>query len=370
MVMNGISRETLVALHETNGIGWQSIHKLWVNRCEQPIAPGMREGDLRVCGLLPKQAAAAAISLREERIEQRMRQLERDGIGVLTIADPGYPSQLRAIKDPPHVLYYRGRLELAARPAIAIVGTRLATAYGRHVTETFAAAFADRGFAVVSGMARGIDACAHRAALHRAGGTAAVLGMPVDCIYPPENRDLYERIWEHGLLLSEAPPGAPYHTGMFPARNRIIAGLSLGVVIAEAPDSSGALITAERAIDQERDVYVIPGPVTSPRSRGALRLLAEGTAAAALGPEDVMKPYLHLLGQADESAVESGDDFETTELTSDERRIYELLLDAPHTAEELASATQLPIGQLHAGLISLQVKRKVQLLPGSAYGIL
>src|SRR5690606_18586212 len=121
---------------------------------------------------------------------------ERNGIGVLTIADRAYPSLLRRTNDPPHVLYYRGNLSLLTRPAVAIVGTRIATSYGRHVAETFAAALADYGFAVTSGLARGIDSCAHRGALERAGGTIAVLGLPVDRIYPPENRQLYRTIEE------------------------------------------------------------------------------------------------------------------------------------------------------------------------------
>ncbi len=371
MANNGISRETLVALHETDGIGWQTIQKLWEARRERPVYPGMREGDLRDCGLSLKQAAAVAASLREECVEAGRARRERDGIGVLTIADKSYPSRLRRTEGSPQVLYYRGDLSLLSRPAIAIVGTRLATAYGRHVAESFAAAFADRGFTVVSGLARGIDTCAHRGALDRAGGTIAVLGLPVEQIYPPENRQLYRAIEAKGLLLSEAPPGTPYHSGMFPSRNRIIAGLSLAVVIAEAPENSGALITAECAFKANRTVYVVPGPVTSPRSRGAMKLLSEGSATIALAAEDVIATFArHVEPSPDillqRNSLSSAND----ELTEEERTVYELLLDEPRSIDELSADCGIEANRLPSLLLSMQLKRRIHRLPGSLYGAL
>lgn len=371
MANNGISRETLVALHETDGIGWLTINRLWKARNESPIHPGMREGDLRACGLSPKQASAAAASLREERIEAARSWRERNGIGVLTMADKAYPSLLRRTDDPPHVLYYRGDLSCLSRPAIAIVGTRLATAYGRHVAESFAAAFADRGFTVVSGLAKGIDSCAHRGALDRPGGTIAVLGLPVERIYPPENRQLYRAIEEKGLLLSESAPGTPYHPGMFPSRNRIIAGLSHGVVIAEAPENSGALKTADDAIKADRTVFVVPGPVTSPRGRGAMGLLVEGTAAVALTPDDVIRKFPRLMHRDPDGPPQgSGSEFQQRELTGDERIVYELLLDEPRSIDELSAASGIEATRLPGVLLSMQLKRRIHRLPGSLYGAL
>jgi len=370
MANNGISRETLVALHETDGIGWQTIQKLWEARRERPVYPGMREGDLRDCGLSLKQAAALAASLREERIEAGRARRELAGIG-LTIADKSYPSRLRRMEGSPQVLYYRGNLSLLSRPAIAIVGTRLATAYGRHVAESFAAAFADRGFTVVSGLARGIDTCAHRGALDRAGGTIAVLGLPVDQIYPPENRQLYRAIEAKGLLLSEAPPGTPYHPGMFPSRNRIIVGLTLAVVIAEAPENSGALITAEYAFKANRTVYVVPGPVTSPRSRGAMNLLSEGSATIALAAEDVIAAFArHVAPSPDILLHRSGLSSAGGEWTEEEQTVYEVLLDEPRSIDELSAACEIEVGRLPAVLLSLQLKRRIHRLPGSLYGAL
>ena len=367
MENSAISRETLVALHETEGIGWLTIRQLWLARRERPIRPGMREGDLRECGLQPKQAAAAAASLSADRIEARSRRRRRAGIEVVTLADPEYPRMLKRTLDPPPVLYYIGRLDLISRPAIAVVGTRLATSYGKLVAEQFAAAFSDRGFTVVSGMAKGIDSCAHRGALNRAGSTIAVLGLPVDRIYPPDNRQLYREIRDKGLLLSEAPPDMPYHHGMFPARNRVIAGLSLAVVVAEAPDESGALITAAKAVEADRPVFVVPGPVTSPRSRGGMAMLRDGTASAALAPEDVMRPFASRVDSPDEPREEPEPE---AELTADEREIYKWLLDQPRTVDELSADAGIPAGSLHATLLSLQIKRKIQRLPGSLYGAL
>jgi DNA processing protein len=364
---NGISRETLVALHETEGIGWKTISELWEARHSRPIYEGMREADLRNCGLSPKQAAMIAASLAPDRIEQRRARRVRSQINIVTLADSEYPRMLKNTIDPPPVLYYKGRLDLISRPSIGIVGTRLATAYGRHVAEEYSSVFADYGFTVVSGMAKGIDTCAHRGALHRKGGTIAVLGTPVDQIYPPENRQLYGHIAEQGLVLSEAPPDSPYHPGMFPVRNRIIAGLSLCVIIVEAPYNSGSLITARKAAEADRTVYVVPGPVTSPRSSGGLQLLKEGLADIIVDPADVLKVFQSSI-EVDVRRRDLSPVIDT--LTPDESRIHELLMDHDRSVDELLDDTGMSFGLLHTVLLSLQVKKKIKQFPGSLYGIL
>jgi len=356
----------LIALHETEGIGWKTISGWWTTREENPIEPGMREADLRAAGMPAKSAAALAARLTPQGMEAARERLARAGIGTVTWADPEYPRRLRSIDGAPPVLYTIGNIGLLNRPAVAVVGTRLATAYGRYVAEQYASAFSDAGAAVVSGLAKGIDSEAHRGALKREGGTIAVLGTPVEQIYPPENRRLYQEIAERGLLVSEAPPGSPYHPGMFPTRNRIISGLSLCVVIVEAPDGSGALITATRAIEQDRPVFIVPGPVTSPRSIGGLRLLQEGTAKVLISPDDVLSllPRRPDVSSArEEIRTEEG-------LSEPEAAVYALLLDLPRTIDELAAASGLGIGALHAALLSLQIKRKVVLQPGSVYAVL
>lgn len=364
MEFKGISRETLVALHETEGIGWKTIAELWEARKDRPVREGMRSADLRDCGLKPKAAAAAAVSLSPERMEASLERRMRAGIEVVTWADETYPRMLRQISDPPVVLYCKGRMELLNRPSIGVVGTRMATAYGRHVAEAYSAVFAGRGLTVVSGMARGIDTCAHRGALEGEGSTIAVLGLPVEQIYPPDNRQLYHAIAERGLLVSEAPPGTRYHSGMFPSRNRIISGLSLGVVIAEAPADSGALITADYAIAADRPVFAVPGPVTSPRCRGGLQMIREGTASMLLEPEDALKQFGSHVRSAERSYVS---DTAETGMTPEAILVYELILDAPRSVDELAEETAMPLGQLNGLLLKLLMDRKIRQMPGSLY---
>ncbi|HEY3415734.1 MAG TPA: DNA-processing protein DprA, partial [Armatimonadota bacterium] len=202
--------------------------------------------------------------------------LEHLGIRMLSLQDADYPPRLRAIPDPPCVLFVKGTLPPPEQGAIAIVGSRRASLYGRHVAAELATGLVQRGFAIVSGMALGADAAAHEGCLRAGGRTVAVLGCGVDVIYPPEHTELYERIAATGAVVSEFPPGAPPTRTTFPIRNRIISGLSAGVVVVEAPEKSGALITADHALEQGREVFAVPGSVNSVQSRGTHRLLRDG----------------------------------------------------------------------------------------------
>ncbi len=205
-----------------------------------------------------------------------LERLERLGIRLIPLLDDDYPPRLRAIHDPPCVLFVKGTLLPADEQAIAIVGSRRASPYGRHVAAELAAGLAQRGITVVSGLALGADAAAHEGSLRAGGRTLAVLGGGVDIVYPPEHVELYERIAASGAIISEAPPGAPSIRASFPIRNRIISGLSLGVVVVEAPEKSGALITADHALEQGREVFAVPGSVNSVQSRGSHKLLRDG----------------------------------------------------------------------------------------------
>ena len=198
------------------------------------------------------------------------------GIKVVSVVDRSYPANLRQISDAPPVLYYKGTLLPADDLAIAVVGSRAATIYGRQVTEKLVSELASSGLVIISGLARGIDAIAHRAALDAGGRTIAVLGSGVDTIYPPENRKLAEEIVENGAIVSEFPLGFPSVPSNFPARNRIISGLSLGVLVTEAAVDSGSLITAGQAAEQGHEVFAVPGPITSRMSEGVNKLIKEG----------------------------------------------------------------------------------------------
>lgn len=210
------------------------------------------------------------------KLDAELPRLERLGIRLLDLYHAEYPAWLRSIADPPPVLFIKGELQPADQQAIAMVGSRRASPYGRHVASELAAALAGHGFTVVSGMALGADAAAHEGCLRAGGRTIAVLGSGIDVVYPPEHLALYERIAAAGAVLSEYPPGAPPTRSSFPVRNRIISGLALGVLVVEAPEKSGALITAAHALEQGREVFAVPGSVNSIHSRGSHQLLRDG----------------------------------------------------------------------------------------------
>lgn len=202
------------------------------------------------------------------------------GYGAVMQHEGDYPPLLREIYDPPPLLYYSGNLQVLHQACLAVVGSRRHTAYGREIAYKFAARLAALGITVVSGLARGIDTWAHRGALAGKGATAAVLGCGLDICYPPENRLLMQGIGQQGVVLSEFPPGSEPLPANFPRRNRLISGLSLGTLVVEAGEKSGALITASFALEQGREVYAVPGSITSPCSRGCHQLIKEGAKLA------------------------------------------------------------------------------------------
>ena len=223
--------------------------------------------------------------------EEILRKCEQKGIQLLYAGDVRYPKRLLAIADPPLVLYYKGRLpDFDREAAIGVVGTRRASAYGLMIAEKLSRQIAEHGGLVVSGMAAGVDAQAAWGALHADRPTVAVLGGGVDIIYPAENRELYRQIERFGCILSEYPPGAPASRWTFPKRNRIISGLSLGVLVVEAPEGSGTMITAREAMKQGRDLFVVPGRLESPVCVGSNSLLQQGAQMISCG-WDVLKDY-------------------------------------------------------------------------------
>jgi DNA processing protein len=301
-----------------------------------------------------------------------MRRHEERGIRFVTYLDDNYPNMLYEISDPPWVLYYIGNWELVRNPAIAIVGTRLATGYGRKVTEDISAGCAER-MTVVSGLARGIDTAAHSGALHAPCGTIAVLAGGVDYCYPPENKALYRELSTQGLIVSESPPDTVLRPGLFPLRNRIIAGLSYGVIVVEAAHKSGALITADLALGYNRDVFVVPGQITSPRSKGALEYFRKG-ANPVLDETDIFQAYSYILPERSASLPKEEAPSEPVPqllgLTSDEALVYDILLDQPHSIDELTIVSGMTFGHLHSVLLSLLIKRRIQQQPGSVYTVL
>ncbi|MEJ8302528.1 DNA-processing protein DprA [Saccharibacillus sacchari] len=356
----------VMALHETAGIGWQSIYALmrivWHKGIPFDELFRIPEQTWLALGAQAKQAKVAG-NIRIEEARERLGRLRQRGIEPISYFDEEYPTLMKESAKPPWMLYTIGRRELLHDFSIAIVGTRAPTAYGRVICERVAGTLAENGVCLVSGMARGIDGYTHREALRRGGATIAVLGAGVDVAYPPEHNHLHREIAEQGLIVSEFPPGTRPSPGLFPLRNRIIAGLSRGVLIVEAAEKSGSLITADYALDCGRDVFAVPGPVTSPKSLGTLQLIKNGAKPCA-DANDILEEYTHLFVPSAPSA-EKKENHE--KLTKEERKIYVILEQGDASIDELQRKTSWDFGLLHSVLLSLVIKSQVKSLSGAVY---
>jgi DNA processing protein len=299
---------------------------------------------------------------------------------LIAIADDGYPARLRAIADPPAVLYCEGRIEPKDRQAVAIVGARRATPYGLQATETLARELSGAGFTVVSGLARGIDAAAHRAALEAGGRTIAVLGCGLDMTYPPEHARLREEIAGCGAVLTEFPAGTAPKPSHFPQRNRIISGLALGLVVVEAAEDSGSLITARRALEQGREVFAVPGSIDAPLSRGPHGLIKQG-AKLVETVDDIIEELLPQLirtplGQ-DLAATEAAGASkrrsvlpkakELPNLSPEERLLLDQMSRDPLYLDDLTERSGLTPAGVAGILLGLELKDLVRQLPGQRY---
>jgi DNA processing protein len=265
-----------LALRLVPGVGTYSTLRV-LDRMKSPVAIFRASAsELEAAGLSPAQARNIASGYSfDDAVDQQQRMLDA-GVELITLHDPRYPQKLREIFDPPILLFALGRIDLLSSHSIAIVGTRRPTPYGVAATERLSADLAKAGLTITSGMARGIDTAAHTAALAEEGDTVAVLGCGVDVLYPVDNRKLYQEIARRGLLISEFPLGAPAYPQNFPIRNRIVSGLALGVVIVEGAQHSGSAITAKLAMDQGREVFAVPGNITSKMSWGPNLLIKQG----------------------------------------------------------------------------------------------
>jgi DNA processing protein len=285
---------------------------------------------------------------------------------VLAPTDAEYPALLRVL-DPGPVLFVRGRIEAGDALAIAIVGSRHATPYGLGVAEELGSELARRGVTIVSGLARGIDTAAHRGALAVQGRTIAVLGSGLDVVYPPENARLAGEVAEAGAIVSQFPPGTPPTPWNFPARNRVIAGLSLGVVVVEAAERSGALITAGLAGELGREVYAVPGRITSAASRGANRLLQDGA--------KLVQHWTDITSElpSEWQRLVRNDGIETNGTNrsaspDDDGRLSDLLRpDEPQHIEQLIERSGLPAARLAVVLLELELDGRARQLPGQRW---
>jgi DNA processing protein len=266
-----------LCLSMVSGVGPLAMQRLLAHFSSPSAVLAASPGELQCVPGIGSTIAKRITQARDEiNVDEQLRIAAEHNIDILTPADPPYPRLLNELPDPPAVLFARGEIKSIDGLAVAIVGTRHASRYGLKQAESLAASLARAGFTVVSGMARGIDTAAHRGALAAGGRTIAVLASGVLAPYPPENAKLAEQIAEHGSVVSEAPPTMPPISGMFPQRNRIISGLTLGTIVVEASDRSGALITARHAGEQNRQVFAVPGQIDSRLSVGPHRLIRDG----------------------------------------------------------------------------------------------
>src|SRR5438552_3619952 len=295
---------------------------------------------------------------------------------TIALGDERYPELLRAIYDPPAVLYCDGSVEPGDRQVVAIVGSRQATPYGLRITETLAGELSALGFTILSGFARGIDAAAHRAALAAGGRTIAVLGCGLDVDYPPGHASLHAEIAGSGAVLTEFAPGTPPRATNFPRRNRIISGLALGVVVVEAADDSGSLITARLALEQGREVFAVPGPIDVPTSQGPHGLLKQGATLVEM-VDDIVEEVLPQLEtmrtplSQDSMVTGSGKrrSFapKPPDLSSEEQVVLRVIGREPSHLDDLTEQSHLPAAEVARILLGLELKALVHQLPGQQY---
>ena len=306
-------------------------------------------------------AAEIGKGVLDDAVAPALAWLEDGNNHIVTLADSDYPQALLNIPDPPLLLYVKGRQALLNRPALAVVGSRNATPQGINNAEAFAKSLSDAGLCIISGMAHGIDAAAHRGALRGQGSSIAVVGTGLDKVYPSANRDLAHALAEQGVLVSEFPLGTPPLAANFPRRNRLISGMSLGCLVVEASLQSGSLITARLALEQGRDVFAVPGSIHAPQSKGCHALLKQGAKLVETA-QDVLEELGSLLVTPTRTANPEGPDSEVQHSA-----LLEHLGFDPVDADTLSRRCGLTIAELSAMLLTLELSGRVCALPGGLY---
>lgn len=337
--------------------------------------------ELQAAGLSAAQAKSVSSGYSFDDAVDQQQKLLNAGAELITLHDERYPQHLRDIFDPPLVLFALGNTEFLKSPQIAMVGTRRPTPYGIAAAERLSADLARAGLGITSGMARGIDTASHKAALNENGETVAVLGCGVDILYPADNRRLYSEIAKRGLLISEFPMGAPAYPQNFPIRNRIVSGLSLGVVIVEGAQHSGSAITAKLAMDQGREVFAVPGNITSKMSWGPNLLIKEGGAKlvqewtditnelpAAVRRELTAKAQARLFEESGETPTATANEPDTPQKGLQRRLLQTLQVDTPQQLDVLVESFEgVSSSELIGALFDLQMSGMVRQLPGKSF---
>lgn len=357
-------RDIYLWLNKTPGIGnvkLKAIESYFENIEE--VYTARRETLSKIKALRDVDITRLMESRSKTKLEDYKEQLMGLGISYITKVDKNYPQCFNDIFDPPYLFYYIGELDaLFNRVRIAVVGARRCSAYGKHVSYEMSKSLSNAGITIVSGMARGVDTQAHKGALDGKSQTVAVLGSGLDICYPKENKELMDAIIKKGCVISEYPIGTPPLSGNFPRRNRLISGLSHGIVVTEAARKSGSIITADVALEQGKDVYAVPGSIYSKTSQGTNWLLKQG-ARVLTDPEDILMDY----GVKNHESMVNSQIKLQIELAKDEKMIYDNLGLEPLHIDVLCKMTNFPIIQVQHILTLLEIEGYIQQLPGKRF---
>jgi DNA processing protein len=349
------------------GLGLRSANTLIKHFKQSECIFDARREEIEALGVPPEVADDLLSPKSLERAEAEAERAAKLGVSIVDILDPAYPPLLREIFDPPVVLYVRGKQWDAQLPQVAIVGTRRPTGYGLNCAERLAEDLAARGLAITSGLARGLDAAAHRGAL-RGGVTYAVFGSGLDFVYPKENRELADFVQEKGAIISEFPLGTPPAPQNFPIRNRIIAGMSLGVTVVEAAEYSGSLITVRLALEAGREIFAVPGNITSPNSFGPHALIRQGAKLVA-NWQDVVEELPHPIREKIFAPLMSEmQSLPEPQLDGAEAKVWRALsLQDAVSIDTLLAKLPLSTSEVYSALLALETAEHIRQLPGKKY---
>jgi DNA processing protein len=356
-----------LALAQVKGLGGASFKRVAGHFKDPTQAFSASERELAQIPGLDRVAIEGLLTFSQwDEVREEIRLISEAGARILPFTDNHYPARLRMIPDPPPFLYIKGELREEDEKAVAVVGSRSASDYGTRITRELCQGLASLGFTVVSGMARGIDGEAHEAALGVGGRTVAVLGSGVDVAYPPEHEGLYRRICHKGAILSQLPMGTPPFSFNFQSRNRLISGLSLGVVVVEATEKSGSLITAGLALEQGREVFAVPGEAGASRSRGTHRLIRQG-AKLVENVQDIVEEIAPQLLERGRVAQKAAPPSLPPHLSLEAGKIFELVLQGPIQIDELIQRSGISAAKVSEILLDLEIKGLLRQLPGKRF---
>lgn len=358
--------EALVGLNFVGDIGSVRLGRLleYFGSAEK-ILSAPEDKLIRIQGI-GQELAQRITSLKKQDLAKELSLAEKYGLRIITIDSPDYPRNLKNIPGAPIVLYVKGELREEDKLSIAVVGSRRASLYGLRCAEKFAAQLSGYGFTIVSGMARGVDTYAHRGALRRMGRTIAVIGSGFCEVYPPENEKLCAEIAENGAVVSEFPLHTLPLRQNFPRRNRVISGLSLGVLVVEAARNSGALITADFALEQGREVFALPGKVDSGNSFGPNELIKQG-AKTVTSAEDIIEEFSLNISEQVEAERPKKIIPRSMPLSAEEKLLCEMILVEPMHLDEIAQKSGLNISAISSALLKLELKKIIRQLPGKQF---